>query len=539
MTEPNTSVAVVGQDDDFPSTAGDWILWSSIAIGVLWAAGVGAFLIGFHGTAQIVQGSPSLLAGTAFIMIAPAGAFGLLGFAAREMIRFAAASRRLEYASLRLSAPLDTAREGARSLTEAISQQIDLLNRAAEGSLARLAAMEEVLRHHADSVQAASGDARDEVDALIENMGRERAAITELADTLRGQATNISEVIDRQAEMIAKAAETAAGQAEDNRAILDKSADKLAAAGGAAQQAGERVAIAIDEQLRDMDALVGALDHRAERLEQVAALHSENVKVAHSTSQELSLAADAGAEAMRKAVDSAIEQARRFASVVEEEARRAAEVGAAEVDRVRRAAQSAHEASADAGRILESNVQGLVDRVEELNALSLNAATSTTEAFDSRIRAVETAIAEVDERIAELPRTAEARAAQLSRALEDGLRTLEQAAHRGGFSNGAGSGTPATATYERRDEPAERYNGPTPGRYDDTPRRAADGRGGRRDDIYRETRYDTARGDHFDEDFPVALSEERVGGFDGRHDYDGDRIYDVALEVDAAASRRG
>ena len=471
-------------------------------------------------------------------MIGPAIAFTLLGYAGREMARFAATSRRLEFATLQLVAPVDTAKAEAATLTDAISRQIDLLNRAAEGSLARLAAMEEVLRHHADSVQAASTDARKEVDILIENLSRERVAIGDLADGLRSAASGVSDTIDQQAQLIDQASEAAATQAEESRAILEKSADKLAAAGGATQQAGERVAVAIGEQLRDLESLVTTLDNRGSQLEEVASIHSESVKIAQNTSQELALAAEAGSEAMRKSVDAAIDQARRFSAVIDEETRRASEVGASEVDRVRRAAQSARDASGDAGRVLETNVQALVDRVEELNAMSVNTATRTNEAFESRIKSVERAIAEVDERIAELPRTAEAHSRQLMRALQDGLRELDQVAGRVSANNHQ-----QAAYLEQRNQVAERPQAAPPARRRPDPRGPAPAQAApapRRNDGYGEPRAPRGgRGEPMDDPYDLRLGDERVGSYDAPpkdlRGFDDGLVYDDAPELDDRA----
>ena len=525
------------EEEDYESSPGGLLLLSGIGAGLLWGAGAGAFLIGFHGFGDLTGGSPSALAGIAFVMIGPAIAFTLLGYAGREMARFAATSRRLEFATLQLVAPVDTAKAEAATLTEAISRQIDLLNRAAEGSLARLAAMEEVLRHHADSVQAASTDARKEVDILIENLSRERVAIGDLAEGLRTAASGVSDTIDQQAQLIDQASEAAATQAEESRAMLEKSADKLASAGGATQKAGERVAVAIGEQLRDLEALVEALDNRGERLEEVASVHSESVKIAQNTSQELALAAEAGAEAMKRAVDSAIDQTRRFSAVIDEETRRAAEVGASEVDRVRRAAQSARDASGDAGRVLETNVQALVDRVEELNAMSVNTATRTNEAFESRIKSVERAIAEVDERIAELPRTAEAHSRQLMRALQDGLRELDQVATRANANNHQ-----QAAYLEQRNHVAERPQAAPPARRRPDARAPAPAAAppGRRNDGYGDARAPRGgRGEPVEDPYDLRLGDERVGSYDAPpkdlRGFDDGLVYDDAPEIDDRA----
>src|SRR5690606_31191297 len=140
---------------------------------------------------------------------------------------------------------------------------------------------------------------------------------------------------------VSTATRVAANQAEEGRSILDKSASAMNESAGAAQRAAEKAALAIDEQLRDMQALVAALEDRGGRLEEIARIHSENVKIVQQTTHELNLAADAGADSMKSASEAAIEQARRVGEIIEKETARAVERGMEEIERLRRAAQAA------------------------------------------------------------------------------------------------------------------------------------------------------------------------------------------------------
>jgi len=360
------------QDSSETRTPGNWILIAGIAVGAVWAAGVSAFLIGYGGGGGLGQAEPDRLAGLAFIALAPAVAFSMLGWAGREILAFARTARLLEYSARRLSAPVSNVKADARSVADAIAEQVERLNRDTEGALARLAAMEEVLRHHAESVHAASGETRNQVDGLIEDLRRERGAIGDLSEHLRLEAVKISETIDKQSEVVTTASSLASAQAQEGRALLDTSAAAMTSAAGAAQKAAERAALAIDEQLRDMQALVTALDERGGRLEEVARVHSENVKIVQQTTHDLNMAADAGSEAMKATSETAIEQARRLAEIIETETDRAVERGMEEIERMRRAAQAARESAEAAGLALEANADTVIERVRAANASTLS-----------------------------------------------------------------------------------------------------------------------------------------------------------------------
>lgn len=372
-SDGRTSARPRAQTIDPPARGAHWIAIGGAVMALMWTAGALAFLFGYMEWKSVESQRLVEHVGLAFIAIGPAPLLIMLGVLGREALRFSTTARTLERASLRLAAPLEHARLDAVSLADAITGEIDRLNRASEGALARLGAIEEVLRHHSESVDAASGAARRQVDALIEDLQRERAAIVDLSVSLNGEAKKISQTIDRQAEMVAQAADLAASHANEGRELLEKSAERLVAASGQAQKSGEKAAFAIGEQMRDMEALVRALDERANRLDAVARAHEGNLKVAQNTSHELTLAAEAGSSAMKAAVEQAIEQAKRLASVIQHETSGFATRGIEEIERLRKAAQLARESAESAGRALEHNASSILRRVDEANRAGFEA----------------------------------------------------------------------------------------------------------------------------------------------------------------------
>jgi hypothetical protein len=388
-----------------PKDSGALALISGIGLGVLWSAGVTAFLLGYTegGLASL---TPRDLAGIAFIGLAPSIVFAFAGWALREIIRFAGTARVLDFSVKRLSTPVAGVKGDARALADAVAEQAERINRDADATNARLSvmeemlgkhtsALEEVLRTHTDAMQAASKNARAQVDALIEDLRRERAALGDLSEHLTTEAAKMSEMIERQTDIVSTATRVAANQAEEGRGMLDRSATAMSEAAGNAQRAAEKAALAIDEQLRDMQALVTALEERGGRLEEVARIHSENVKIVQQTTHELNLAAETGADSMKSASEAAVEQARRVSEVIEKETQRAVQRGMEEIERMRRAAQAAREAAESAGLALEANADAVIERVRNANAAILESDRAAALASaPSRARAPEPAAPE-------------------------------------------------------------------------------------------------------------------------------------------------
>jgi hypothetical protein len=362
---------------------GGIVVIAAIALGLFWSAGVAAFLLGYLGD-QLLKMGPQAIAGTAFVALAPGLVFAAGGWVAREMLRFSRTAKLLDYSARRLAAPVANAKADARSVADAIAEQVTRINTEAEATLKPLAAMEELLRHHADGLKAANQDARAQVDSLIEELRGERNALSALIERLKSdtagvagelkhEADKVVQTIERQTQLVSAATQVAANQAEEGRALLDRGAGSMKDAAGSAERAAEKAALAIDEQLKDMQALVQALEDRGGRLENIARIHSENVKIVQQTTHELNLAADAGRDSMKHASEAAIEQARRVGEVIEKETARAVERGMEEIERLRLAAKAAREAAEGAGLVLEANADAVIERVHAANAAILEA----------------------------------------------------------------------------------------------------------------------------------------------------------------------
>ncbi len=375
---------------------------ATIVLGLAWAGGAAAYLMGYYGVQGLTQGGPERIFGFIFVTFGPTFLIGGLGLVVREMLKFSRTARDIETVATRLSAPLENAKGEARRLADAISVEIDRISETSDVALTRLGAMDEVLRHHAEAVQETSKAARSQVDQMIDDMRTERETINALVDGLGEQAKRISETIERQAEMVSAAADLAGAHSTESRQLLEKAAEHLAAAGGSAQQSGEKAAFAISEQMRDMDALINALDERASRLENVAKSQEGNLKLAQKTAHELSLASEAGSGAMHEASEAAIEQAHRLTEMIEQEMRALAKRASEDVEQIRATADAARMAAEDAGRALENTAATVSAHVDKMSNAS-NFSGQAEQAFQDRLRQVETMMSRLDDRLAQAP----------------------------------------------------------------------------------------------------------------------------------------
>ncbi|WP_421790985.1 hypothetical protein [Hyphobacterium sp.] len=398
-----------------------WLVFFGISAALLWTAGTLAYLAAYTGidlTDPLATHTPAQLTGLAVFAIGPALLMIMAALIIRELRKTVDRTRGVERALVRLSAPAEAAEAEVRSLSGAITGEIDRINSSLESALARLAAMEEVIRHHADTLEQSAGDARDRAEHLLESLRSERERLQEVSDSMDDKAALIAAAISDQSRMVAAAAEVAGETAGEAERRLRESAEALTGAGNliadSAQSASGSMEKRISE-LRDMsvqlDSRTGDLEsayktHRmrldeageALRLEQekiAAALdfHRAELDVMAKTARDgadaLNDAAKQGAGTFSETVDAALSRARDMAEEVRREAEKTSQSQQAALDALQAAAETAGKASEAAGKALDEQTRLVESRIETINEKAFDAARRADEAFESRLKEAE------------------------------------------------------------------------------------------------------------------------------------------------------
>ena len=188
---------------------GHWLVWLGNSFALLWIGAAGAFIWGYLGIQsleRLAQYGFGQLTGLAVFAIAPALLFIMCGLMAREVVRNAHNTRRVEIAIRRLADPAQYAQGEVTSLSTAVSGEVERINSALESALARLAAMEEVISHHAEMLEQSATDARDRTETLLKGLRNERLRLGEVSESLDDKAALIAAAISDQSKMVAAAA---------------------------------------------------------------------------------------------------------------------------------------------------------------------------------------------------------------------------------------------------------------------------------------------------------------------------------------------
>ncbi len=235
-------------------TAGAWMPWAGAALAVLLWGGIGVWLVATLGIDGIMKQSPLVLAGGFAAVFAPGLALISAGIMARESARSSRANAIVLSSARLLLEPAESSREEVSSLAEAVARETQMLNHALHDTRARLDALKGDIEGSVSAALKAAEIVRADSEVLVHKMGSERASLTQLAESLRGQADSLAKSIPRHAQMMAEAAR-------------------------AAQEQVRQADTTLDQRLRDMNETSG---HLAQRISQLDTMGAESRKRAQN-----------------------------------------------------------------------------------------------------------------------------------------------------------------------------------------------------------------------------------------------------------------
>jgi hypothetical protein len=447
---PSATPVPAGGDMALPKeSGGGWLAFLGGAFGILWLGGAAAYLAGY---ADLTSLTPAQLGGLSVFAVAPSMLFFLAGLLGREVARAGARSRRLDAAVARLAAPVGHAEADAERLADAVSLQVDRVNQAMQGALARLAAIEEVITHHADSLEDSSGRAKAKADGLVKSLREERSRLSEVAEGLDDKAALIAAAIQDQSKMVAAAAELAEAKAADGEKLIRSGADRLAAAGKAAEEAGDRVALSLDARATELRDFSERLRERTEGLEAAYLKHRDRLGEAAETLRKeqekigaaldfhkaeletMSRTARDGAESLKgaaetsgavfeRAVEDALSRASGLAKEINSQSEAAAKAQEMALTRLQDAAAAARQAAEDAGGSLTRQASDAEAALERVSEAGFEAARRSDEAFQARLR-------EAEDLTAKAAKAAEDASDSVRRQLADTLKSANEESRR-------------------------------------------------------------------------------------------------------------
>ena len=401
--------AARGQFDlDGPPPSG-WPTWLiAIAAAALWALAPIAFAVGYRGDVAPLQSDSFAL--TVFALLAIGPAIFVLGCAymIRQGQKLAHETRRTQAMAEDMLSPALVAASRAGDVTQAVREEISRAAAAADEARETLVAMRDALAFETDKLTGATAQSVRTAQELATTLGRERAEMGALAQTLDSQAVRVIDAVGQQARMVTDAtgmAETQIREAEG--ALQARAADLAAAAGEAsdvARTAGEDLTrhiarletagVGVADQVRAVEsglteqraALVALSqtlkgDHEAfaANADTHAATLGQFIDEARRSAAEMSERAMTGGEQLRRLMSDAALQFRDIAETAKAERE---EFGQSTLQSLEAVSAAAAEQRAQLEAQTRAAIEALARAAEETRAAAARHATTAREQVD-------------------------------------------------------------------------------------------------------------------------------------------------------------
>lgn len=416
-----------------------FLFWGSVTmISLLWALGLGAFVIGAQSDINAFRVQPFRIVVIAFLALFPIGLIFAGAFALRVAAALARQAQRTAALADAMLAPTAQATAQASDLVDALRAQVDHAVRAVRLAHADLADLSARMKAETDRLSDVTAIAKASTQSITRSLEQERGQIGQMSDHLSQQSQDIIETVDRQARMVADASDLAQTQLREAEATLaartadiiavvhdvnetaraatadlDRQTQRLETAGsgvvdqvrsveeGLSQQRAALVSAALSLRADQEDFAVHIENQRAQLTEALAITRVATVDLGETSAK--------GVDVLRDLVVSAQENFRAVANASENErtafetrvhatlsniSMMAADARDDLIEETRRALEQLNAAATDARKAADLAAQTAQQRVDRLNETIFEASKKADEVFDSRFSAARRLIEE-------------------------------------------------------------------------------------------------------------------------------------------------
>lgn len=359
-------------------TAGAWMPWAGAALAVLLWGGIGVWLVATLGIDGIMKQSPLVLAGGFAAVFAPGLALISAGIMARESARSSRANAIVLSSARLLLEPAESSREEVSSLAEAVARETQMLNHALHDTRARLDALKGDIEGSVSAALKAAEIVRADSEVLVHKMGSERQSLTQLAESLRGQADSLAKSIPRHAQMMAEAARAAQEQVRQADTTLDQRLrDMNETSGHLAQRISQLDTMGAESRKRAQN-LASVLMRLDEQLVQSTRM----VEAATKAGELASAATKSTAESLRDTVSDALASALKATETINSRSAQAAEDARKAMSALTAAGTQAEATTRAAAHAARAHADETEKRVNQLSDSLFRTATRATNAAE-------------------------------------------------------------------------------------------------------------------------------------------------------------
>ncbi|GAB4523043.1 MAG: hypothetical protein Tsb0010_07230 [Parvularculaceae bacterium] len=455
-----------------PRNAVRFILFGAGAMTFVWA------IVGLYRAAFTI--GERLSAGGALVIASDvtATALFLLGIAliwlaaliGAKVLEISSTAVDLANAADRMMQPETTAAFEIATIGRAVQTKVDKLNEGLEHALTRLAAAEDLIRHHASLIEDAAEDVERRAAAAADRILSERARLEELSQSLAQQTENVSQAVAKQSSAITEASQQARSAFKDADEALAGRITSMQETANVARTEIDRLSDAVSQQtsrlekitadtIDNTDRALAEFQDRFDRLDDTShAFESQNKRLQVLVDAQEDLARRVGerldrfASGLKDILETGLADLERAAATSTDTTRAAADELQARARETRDAGEdaaasvrAAAEAAQGAARIAREETDALIAslseretialdaidraaaRTEDVSALSKKAINDVIEAAEAAQRKAAFGLKDFENRLSELPAKLASHGEKIRETLKSHIRELDSA----------------------------------------------------------------------------------------------------------------
>jgi hypothetical protein len=239
----------------------------AIAASLVWAGGLVAFVLGFQTRFGAFDYEALQWVVIGFLAVLPAAFILLAAYSVRQGARLAGETRRARALAEDLAIPALLAADQTGGAFEAMRREIEKASAIALDAGNPIASLRETLAEESRKLALSAAEAQATGRMLADTLGRERAALGEMARALQAQAAEAADALSAQSRMVADASDLAQIQLQEAQAALAARAADLAAAAGDAGDAAILAGDNLGRQVERLETAGSSLTERMNRLQ--------------------------------------------------------------------------------------------------------------------------------------------------------------------------------------------------------------------------------------------------------------------------------
>jgi hypothetical protein len=395
-------------------TAGAWMPWAGLAIGVLLSFGILIWAMVSFGFAAIFAQPAIVVAGGLAAIFAPGVALVCAGVMARESARSAEANAVVLTSARMLLEPSETVRDEIATTAQAVARETEIVSRVLADTHTRLAAMKGDIEMSVVGAIRAAELVRSDGEALAQKMASERQSMTQLAESLRNQSESLAKAIPRHAQMLSEAARAAQDQVRKADETLDARLRSL-----------EDTAAQLSQRISQLDTMGAESRKRAQnlggalmRLDEQLVQSTRMVESATKAGELAAAATRSTAESLRDAVSDALGSALKATETINSRAAQAATDAQEAMLRLKEIGLQTEATTKAATIAAQSQAADTEQRISQLSEFLLRAANKATTAAEQGLERARHRIEQASQLVEQMKREEANRAQLLSTSSE-------------------------------------------------------------------------------------------------------------------------